>query len=47
MGFFKNLFCKGKSEEIYVDYQNILDSKLIPLVFCQGWIDGLQMSFCG
>ena len=33
MGFFKNLFGKGKSEEIYTDYKNILDSKLIPLGF--------------
>ena len=33
MGFFKNLFGKGKSEEIYSDYKKILDSKLIPLGF--------------
>jgi hypothetical protein len=39
MGFFKSLFGKGKSEtkgnseQIYDDYKNILDSKLIPLGF--------------
>jgi hypothetical protein len=33
MGFFKNLFGKGKSKGIFVKYKNILDSKLIPLGF--------------
>jgi hypothetical protein len=33
MGFFKNLFGKGKSKGIYANYKNILDSKLIPLGF--------------
>ena len=33
MGFFKNLFGKGTSKEIYANYKNILDSKLIPLGF--------------
>jgi FtsZ-interacting cell division protein ZipA len=33
VGFFKNLFGKGKSKGIYANYKNILDSKLIPLGF--------------
>lgn len=33
MGFFKNIFGKGKSNEIYANYKNMLDSKLIPLGF--------------
>lgn len=33
MDFLKNLFGKGKSEKIYANYKNILESKLLPLGF--------------